>query len=171
MNQKYKVILHSGTEKTGTTAIQNILAQEQKELLDNRILVPKSLCIGHTHLRLTMSCTDFNLKNPLLSILNIKNQSEHTSFIESTKKNFFQEIKKTNPELVLISDEHINVHLCTVNMLSRINDFFHPAAQINPVLFFRRQDYLLAAMISESIKCLSIEHYNIFDPSKYWSSN
>jgi len=156
-----RVILHVGTEKTGSTAIQKAASSAHAELLKAGWLLPASF--GPTpHVRVTTAAVDFSERSALVRLLRLQNKKSQDALRNTLSADIADEIQKKRPDTVLITDEHINVHLSSIQQLLRMRSFIEEFAQVDEVvLFFRRQDNFLAALISESIK---LGRFGIFDP-------
>ncbi|MBW3096895.1 methyltransferase domain-containing protein [Pseudohoeflea coraliihabitans] len=160
-----RVILHTGTEKTGTTALQSALSDQRAELAAQGVLVPTCLDYGGPHLRLTVACLQFNPRAPLIASFGFEDADQHRQFQRELQKDISVEVSASAADTAIISDEHINVHLNSAPMLRNTAKFLGvDPGRVHPVIFLRSQDSLLAAMMSESVKSLSIRHYSLDDP-------
>lgn len=160
-----RIYLHVGTEKTGTTAIQRALASQRQAMAAKGFFVPSVLDYGGPHLKLTAACIEYKPQAPLLSGFDFADERMHAAFRDNLKERLLAEVRASGAETVVVSDEHINVHLNTPEMLRNITGMFECAQDIiHPIIFFRRQDRLLEAMMSEALKVLSIRHYDLDDP-------
>jgi len=159
-----QTILHVGTEKTGTTSIQRFLADHQKELLECGVLYPLSLGPG-PHLGLTTCCIDYKQNSSIIRAQHITSETEHKEFANNIVRNLCNEVSASNPRMIILSDEHINVHLYTVEMLGRLRNIIEEfSSSIKVVIYFRRQDRLLESMLSEAIKNKVFNIYDFGDP-------
>lgn len=147
-----RIILHAGTEKTGTTSIQRFLWENRKELLDRGCLYPESLGRG-PHIKLTGCCVEFATDSPVMRILNIESEKQHEKHIQKTLSSLEREIEKTDSGYVIFSDEHINVHLSRRYLLDKLRSICGRFGTVSDVVvYLRRQDRFLASMLSQAIK-------------------
>lgn len=173
-----KLILHIGTEKTGTTSIQEFLSENKPELERQGIFIPKSPCgSAPNHRKLATAC--FNDGNT------------DDSFVDFKIKDFgkwqaetFSEIKN---ELILssigthiLSSEHFSSRLTDTAEISRLHDFLKNIySEIKIVIYFRRQDeyavslystYLKSGGVSNKILPMnaSSERYDYYSICKKW---
>jgi len=159
-----KFVLHIGTEKTGTTSIQNYLWNVRPALEANGWLYSTSLGPG-PHIKLTACCLDFSPQAPLLKALGISSEAQFTKHCEKTLKHFQSEVEKSTCENVLLSDEHINVHLSTSSELKRLNALLSQFGSVAKILlYFRRQDHLYMSMKSEALKNSIFFAHNLQHP-------
>lgn len=159
-----KIILHVGTEKTGTTSIQSIFKITRDSLLKKHVLFPSSL--GQLqHLRLTACALEDNFHQPILRLLNIKNKHQFDEFKGQVIKSLSQEISNTSPNTILISDEHINSHLPSIELLQNYKKLCLKFGDVQSVIIYlRRQDLFLLSMFSEAVKVGSLIPENITAP-------
>jgi hypothetical protein len=147
-----EIILHVGTEKTGSTSIQRVLLASREELQEQRILYPSSLILP-SHVHLTACALDDQVGNPLKRLLKITNANEFNSFKERTLASFREEAGKYSPDTIVISDEHINVHLNNKKYLEEFRRICEEFGDIQKVIIYlRRQDEFKLSMFSQSVK-------------------
>lgn len=155
MKTEYKeVVLHVGTEKTGTTSIQNTLWDNRKELQSQGVHLLECLGSG-PNIKLTGCCQAYTKNSPVLSLLGIDTNDQHQSLKKNLESTIFDELNSSDTETIVVSDEHINVHLHSVEELNAIRRYFKNCFFSKIVIYLRRQDYFLESMISESIKNLA----------------
>jgi hypothetical protein len=155
------IILHVGTEKTGSTAIQSILKDSYRELLSSGYLFPTN--IGEPcHIKLT-ACALGGLNNsPIRKLLGIEEEETFRQFTENTRENLRSEIKKTNPKTLIISDEHINAHLAGAKLLAEYKRVIEQFGTVQVVIIYlRRQDYFRLSLFAEAVKSGNLTHFDI----------
>ncbi len=155
-----EITLHVGTEKTGTTAIQKMLWSNKDRLLQDGVAYLDCLGPG-PNINLTAACLEYNSNSPVLESVGIRNEEQHTEFRKKLKNQIHEELESKKPNSIIISDEHINVHLSKVNELNAIRGYFPGCIVKNVVIYIRRQDYFLESIVSESIKNLSFANSDI----------
>lgn len=165
-----KLILHVGTEKTGSTSIQDVLFNSRDILLKEGILYPST--IGYPcHINLTACALDDMPNHPIRRLLNITNQEHFTSFKKNTIEALSNEINTHNPEYLIISDEHINVHLHNKTLLERYKQVCEEFADIQSVIIYlRSQDGFKLSMFSEAVKSGNLSNFNLKNPLMVFES-
>jgi len=156
-----EIYLHIGLEKTGSTSIQHYLTKYRNKLLENNILYPNSLHTpNNEYIYLLFSdiekTDDLKIKHRLIS------KEKYIEFIEKTKKAFIDEIYKTNPTKIIISNEHLSSRLSRQN-IEDLNKFLKSITpNIKVIAYVRRQDKLIESLYSTVIKSggvLSIDEF------------
>lgn len=155
MEKRFKhCYLHIGTEKTGTTTLQNFLAQNRAALAKEGMLYTVSggdvasqrgfeAC---AHAR--PWTTDLGIK------LNIRNENE----LETYRLRFADDLKRefaTHPacRTLLISCEHFHSRLRTAEEIARLRDFLSPWVEtFHVVVYLRRQDRVAVSFYSTKVK-------------------
>ena len=156
-----EIILHVGTEKTGTTSIQSLLGSAYDSLLKAGVLFPKS--IGEPcHINLTACALGNEPQHPIRSLLGIQNQDDFDDFVIRTKKGFKGEIENTSPNKIIISDEHINAHLFNGEKLIAFKELCEEFGEIKKVIiYFRRQDEFRLSLFSEAVRVGNIASFDL----------
>jgi len=149
-----ELILHVGTEKTGTTSIQKIFWENRAQLKNDGLRMMECLGSG-PNIRLTAACAKFTGHSPVHKVFGIDSKQKHLDHCDILKSEVASELLTDSPERLFISDEHINVHLRSIEELYAIRGYFPNYFVGKVVIYFRRQDYLLESIISESVKNLS----------------
>lgn len=158
------IVLHVGTEKTGSTSVQRCLFEHRESLLGQHVLYPESFGVG-PHIRLTACCVDYHEDSALLRAVQVNSAAALATHIRTTRASLVSEVNRTNPDRVFFSDEHINVHLSSIERLTRLREFCEEIGTVsNVVIYIRRQDYFLASMMSEAVKNAVFFAYNARDP-------
>jgi len=146
------IFLHIGTEKTGTTYIQNFLRDNQSELLKQGFLYPRTPGeINHT--KLTAYAQDDNTFDDLRSFLKTKQPQEVIHFRKAFEKEFFKELKRCPVGNIIFSGEHCSSRLLTHREISRLKDLLDQAGHdIKVIIYLRRQDQYLLSTYSTWVK-------------------
>ena len=155
------IILHVGTEKTGSTAIQSVLKESYAEMVSRGYLFPKN--IGEPcHIKLTACALGCLPNSPIRKLLKIEEENEFKRFKEKTRESLRYEIEKTKPHTLVISDEHINVHLAGVGLLSEYKKLLEEFGTVVAVLIYlRRQDSFRLSLFAEAVKNGNLSHFDI----------
>lgn len=147
-----KIILHVGTEKTGSTSIQRVLHGSRNELLEHGVLYPSTENYNG-HVQLTACALDDQVSNPIKRLLKVTEPSEFNAFKERTLAALNDEVKVYSPDTIVISDEHINVHLYEKAHLESFRRICEAFGDIQTVIIYlRRQDEFSLSMFSQSVK-------------------
>lgn len=161
-----EAILHIGTEKTGTSTIQNFLSRYRDQLLRNHnYLYPQSIGkINHQRLCLiaapkSIRTQRMRLKFGLLDEDNIK------IYRRNIIREFKEEIENSNSPNLLMSSEHFSSRLCTLDEIRSLKEILDDLGyQSKVMIYFRRQDDLIPSEFSTSIKVGNVVS---LDPQKH----
>lgn len=143
--------LHIGTEKTGTTSIQEFLFRNKKKLTELNVLYP-SAWGDRNHLKFSSFFDTppwkvyrkFSGDNEVLS----RNKT-----VSEWNENFEKEISHFNPSKVIISNEHLHTHINKKRQLEDMREYLSRFfEEVVIVLYVRRQDKMALSRFSTSIK-------------------
>jgi len=153
--KKRSLILHIGTEKTGTTSIQEFLALNRPRLKQAGILYPESL--GPTnHIRLAAYASHKPWR--LLSKYPLDTQEKHLEFKRFLCHEFQNELALSSCEHVIISNEHLHSRLRETRQIAEIKAFLaHFFHSITVLVYFRRQDLMACSHYSTALKAGSAD--------------
>ena len=122
-----RLLLHIGTEKTGTTAWQSWLASQRVSLDQLGFAVPQTL--GPTnHRKLPTSCfnldrvDDFVIRSGLGQITPLQRHAAYLSW----QQEFTAEIQKRPHHTWIVSSEHLSSRLTCASELDRLYSFLKP---------------------------------------------
>lgn len=140
-------ILHIGTEKTGSTSIQNFLYRNQDPLRAQSVLFPK-LCGFVSHHKLVISCQDEPDKN-LARISSADVSAEgYQQWLNTFQLKHRIEIEKFHAaagshSTVIYSSEHFQSRVRKPNEMERLREFLAEMYDnITVIVYLRRQDKL-----------------------------
>lgn len=157
---KPSITIHLGTEKTGTTSIQNMLMDSGGQLRLDGVLFPSSVG-APCHFHLTACVLGDIPEHPLRRLLGITNQEEFDKFRKKTIDGLKEEAYLHSPRRIIISDEHISAHLSTAKLLSDYRDLCETFGEIDKVIvYFRRPDLLRLSLVSEALKSGSVSKFD-----------
>ncbi len=123
---KPTIYLHIGTNKTGTSFIQNILAANYSELLEHGILYPKAGLVESAH---------YGLSDALGFLLNKGNNAGDPKLSAKIKQQLLEEINSNNPHIVIFSSENFILP----KDFKLIKDFF-AGFIVKIIVYLRRHD-------------------------------
>lgn len=156
MSKRFKhCILHIGTEKTGTSTLQNFLTFNRKKILKDGIFFPEHFNEGEGS---QWEYVAASIGNPWTQdvgkAFGITDQKSHSHFLNSFTKDLERQFSKnTNAQTLLISSEHFHSRLSTKNMVQKLKDFLDPWVEnFEIIVYFRRQDELARSHFSTRIK-------------------
>lgn len=135
-----ELILHIGTQKTGTTTIQRFLGLNQELLKEQKFLMPKSLDIGNTHHRwITSIAVNAERKDGLLINFGYSSKQEQLKVIKTKLKNFKEECDKSELNSKwIITSEHLQSELQTKEAIFKLKcilkEFF---GKVKIILYIR----------------------------------
>ena len=124
MNSKNKeVILHIGTQKTGTTSIQKFFKINKEILSDRNIYTPNSLDIGNGHHRwITTIANNENYVDSFIANQEFKTKEDRLIKVNNKKKDFLDELEKIEGGKWIISSEHLQSELKTKEEIIRLKN-------------------------------------------------
>ena len=104
-----RLILHIGTEKTGSTSIQTFLRLNKTRLAANGVGVPT--CLGDTlHFRLQLMANDDDVDDDFIRNLRLHLDPQlRKKAIDEWRENFYQEVKTSSAHTWIISCETCNI--------------------------------------------------------------
>lgn len=158
-----KIIIHVGTEKTGSTSIQSLLRESYAPLIDLGVLFPRT--IGEPcHINLTACALEKTPNHPIRNLLRLTDSSTFSNFVCETKNKLRKEIEDTSPSVIIISDEHINVHLSRVETLQAYKELCEEFGDIvSVIIYLRPQDEFRLSLFSEAVKSGNLSHFDLDD--------
>lgn len=133
------LVIHIGTTKIGTTSIQEALHRNYENLLARRVLYPRAGRFEGGSLT--------KQHHPLAKYLRLGSEAAYCEAVVQIKR----EILSTNPELVVISSEHLSLFSTSPAALSYLRNAF-PEAKRTWVLYLRRQNEFAVSSYAERIK-------------------
>lgn len=149
-----KAFLHIGTEKTGSTSIQNFIKENKKEL-QKHICIPNSL--GFNHWPLAVLAYQENKIDSFRITNNILKKEDFDNY----KNNLFNELKQElkGKTKILFTSELIHSRLTTKEELIRLKEILHKLGinDIKIIIYLREQGELINSLYSEAIKWSEID--------------
>lgn len=153
------IVLHIGTEKTGSTTLQHFLDANQQVLRELDICVPKS--VAGNHLWLTAAALDDDkLTDTLRLLYGINDSQSLENFRRDVIDDSFMEC--VGAKRAILSNEHCSSRLLSYEELSRLHDMLARLTDdIKVVLYLRRQDEFLLSTYSTSVRSGETAHLEI----------
>ena len=151
------VVLHIGTEKTGTSTLQQFLFKNRQELLNSGVYVPTSPLgpDAPSHLKLAVygrndsrPQADVNLKFGIRTLAHFRAQ-----FAEE----FLAECSAAQAQTIVMSSEHCSSRLNNPDEVCRLREFLERIGETTVLVYLRRQDQLLTSSYATKVRLGSAE--------------
>ncbi|ASF45581.1 hypothetical protein [Methylovulum psychrotolerans] len=147
---KPTLLLHIGTEKTGTTSIQEFLAHNRRRLQQAGILYPSSLG-DKNHIKLAAYAElrpwSFGNKN-----LGINSAEKHAEFCLRLEQHLSDELKRHDYRSAIISNEHLHSNVTSIGQIETIKALLERYfSDIKVLVYFRRQDLMAVSLYSTAL--------------------
>lgn len=152
-----KVIIHIGTEKTGTTSIQQSLAVDRHLLAERGILYPR-LFGSENHMEVAVAAMEPR-DDDELQMIELKRQScSHTDYVRKLRLKILHEVQLGDYSTLLISNEHCHSRLTLHENICTLRSLFESfATSFEIVVYLRRQDRLALSIHSTRLKLGGLE--------------
>ncbi|MEA3445691.1 MAG: hypothetical protein U9R19_13310 [Bacteroidota bacterium] len=148
LQRKFSVVLHIGTEKTGTTTIQEFLQINRELLAGSGFCFPKS--IGNcNHRPLAVLCMASDRTNDFFRMKNFDESAARKKWKNELLKSFDAELQQLNQNIqtVLISSEHFSKLLNKIEGIQTLKDILQNwFDEIKIIIYLRRQDLLSTSL-------------------------
>ena len=121
-----KVYIHIGTEKTGTTSIQNFFDLNRQKLQDLGIAYLRS--IGHTNNRkLATCCIGLDRKHDAIAALGIEEKDKSEKWQSRILRELRAEVNNLPPNVqtIFISSEHFHSRLINIQELEFLRQILY----------------------------------------------
>ncbi|MEM9360876.1 MAG: hypothetical protein AAGB04_32295, partial [Pseudomonadota bacterium] len=145
-----RVILHIGTEKTGTTSIQSFLHDQRIQLFEKGIVVATMVdpAFEKNNFALVLAST----QDPGNDLLRYRKGSfkEYREKLVSAIRAKCNELSQD--QTLVFSSEHLSSRLTTESEILNLRSIFDPDHDFKIVAYVRRQDEMLLGMHAEGIK-------------------
>lgn len=120
-----RLVLHIGTEKTGTTSIQRFLHSNRHRLLDDGWTLPSSLGEPEQR-RLAVLCNDESFVDDFMRHSNIADPRVRAKVTRQWRAAFAKEIATASTPNMVISSEHLSSRLFTKTEMDRLHRLLTP---------------------------------------------
>ncbi len=147
------LILHPGTEKTGSTSLQRVLHQNRETLQNNGILVPASFGkVSHNLLFAALQDDDVFDNVKLMELA--RNKSSANQLRKHIRRSFEQDLEN-NPgtSKIIFTSELIHSRMFRASSIKKIAEYFSGIVdEVKVIVFLRRQDRLAVSRFSTVLK-------------------
>lgn len=168
-----KLVLHIGTEKTGTTLLQNWLYANQNAFSEQGVFLSNLLGKGNNRKLVSYFkrvLDDYARREGFLT------QEGKAVFFDGFIEDFSDEIKRAseNHEVMVITSEHFHSRLYGPGEIRDLKDFlFSHFSEVKVLCYFREQSQMLESLYSTGLKAAtqsSLENFDLefYEKSKYF---
>lgn len=157
-----KCILHIGTEKTGTTLIQNWLYENEQALSLQGVGLSKVASFPNNRKLVAYFQNDFD---DYMHENMVFNSQQREAFFEGFEEALLSEILELSYDhhTVLFSSEHFHSRLQTVEQIERVKEVLDRAfSDVKVMCYFREQSKVRTSLYSTGIKLHSPERIDVF---------
>jgi len=151
---KPDLILHIGTEKTGTTTIHEFLRLNRNLLASQGICCP-SFMQPRNHRQLAVFCCNNNRSNQYTLIKGIDDRSKRKKWKINFRALFDEKMQKITCryDSIIISSEHLSTLLRNKHEIRYLKRFLKKyASSFTIIIYIRRQDLIAGSIISNIAK-------------------
>ena len=148
-----RLILHIGTEKTGSTSIQTFLRLNHTRLADDGVGMPT--CLGDTlHFRLQLMANDDDFNDDFIRNLRLHlDPVMRKQTLAEWRDTLYQEIVTSSAHTWIISCETLHSRLLRESELKRLREILSPLFSAITVIVYLREPLALAiSRLTEAAK-------------------
>lgn len=147
-----QILLHIGSEKTGTTAIQSYLAQNRGLLQQQQILYPSS--VGNTnHFDICTYALNADKITPIRRRNNLLTKQQIKAFRKDVSKKLRKEINSARCDTLVLSNEQLSSNISSIEEALRVKSLLNEFSDnVKVIVYIRRQDQMAASAYSTEIK-------------------
>lgn len=150
-----KCVLHIGTEKTGTTAIQHYLKNNRERLRRSGVYYPMAQDTDQTsQWEFVALCHHAPWLQDIGKELGVADAEGQQLFSNNLKQKLDREFTRhSDQDTLVISSEHLQSRLYFREEIERLKVFLEPWVERFEILvYFRRQDQLALSLLSTRLK-------------------
>ncbi len=170
-----EAFVHIGTPKTGTTTIQKFMAANRRNLQTSGFIYPLSPG-KFNHTKLAAFAQDLKEISDIRKRLQLTNTARILEFRDEFKKDLDRELKKTQHEKFIFSNEHcFQLLVRKEEILSLQKILYEFFDDVKIIVYLRRQDDFLLSSYSTRVKTGCSEKISIPNNNKienrydYWA--
>lgn len=151
-----QAIVHIGTEKTGTTTVQQCFGGNREVLLTSGILYPEAPANRyHNHVGLAAYAASDHLIDDIRRHLGINDSGTLARYRRSLESALYKEVAEVRSRIqtLVFSNEHCHSRLVSADEIVRIRNLLAPVADtISIVVYLRRQDRMAVSLYSTYLR-------------------
>lgn len=158
-----RLLLHIGTEKTGSTAIQRALAQKSKKLRASGVIVPHALGPqNHTHL--VAASLDADVHDNIKAHILARYCATVSTWRTALEQRLARELSHTSDwHTIIATSELIHSRLTRQSEIARLLGLFTSYVdEVHVLVFLRRQDELAISRFSSALRAGYHEFDRVF---------
>ena len=155
-----KLILHIGTEKTGTTSIQQFLKKNASQLKRNDIFIPQTPMVGSGNHRWIPVFASSNREDLFTRSLNLKSNEAKKKTIFKKRRQFVNECRNaaTTCKTLILTSEHLQSQLRSLKEIQRLREVVEEVADdLRIIIYIRDPLKTSVSLLSEAIKGGSVQ--------------
>lgn len=146
------LVLHIGTEKTGSTSIQNALAVRRDQLAARGILYPR-LTGTPNHTELALLGLGDSPADALQMQELARTGQDHAAYVATAMQRLDAEIAASGADKVVLSNEHCHGRVSGGSFVTRLRDHLAPRfASVQIIVYLRRQDRMAVSHHSTRLR-------------------
>lgn len=151
--KKRELILHIGTEKTGSTSIQDFLKTNRKQLRKNGYIVPTTLG-DQIHFKLQLMANSEDFVDSFCRNLGLaRNKKLRQRTIKQWREEFEREVTRSKGKKWIISCETLHSRLKTKQDIKRLKRILKPLfKKIDVIVYLRDPLDLVVSRLNENVK-------------------
>lgn len=156
-----KLILHIGTEKTGTTSIQSALAEDRALLAERGILFPDILGTPN-HSEIYVASANAADDDEIVLWEKKRTGLDIDAYRRACRDSIRSSLDSGSYHTILISNEHFHSRIQSPDEVERALDLLgvDPSA-VKVIVYLRRQDQLATSVYSTRLRLG--DHFDVFD--------
>lgn len=147
-----KVVLHIGTEKTGTTSIQAFLGKNRDRLIQHGVAPLGEFLLPGTFNNLALPLAAKEAPGKDITAFRPEEFDSFRTRAQKSLLDFVDNSKQKNLTTLVASSEHMSSRLTTVDDIRALKNLFPGDCDYQIVVYLRQQRDLLLGMQAESIK-------------------
>lgn len=173
MKRKFNIILHIGTEKTGTTTLQLALLNNKNHLIKEGFYYLNGNDLINSR-DIVSVCLEGVISDDYLDSIGVNSPWERQKFSENYREIFDAKINglPVNIHTLVISSEHFHSLLNEYLMVQNLRDLLEPFAKSFQIFcYLRRQVDLAVSFYSTYLKGGGVQNFENFIADVLWVDN
>ncbi len=150
-----QVVIHIGTEKTGSTTLQEFMLLNRDVLLEHGVYVPQ--CLGRrNHRKLVAYCMNDSKSDDFIINKGLIKKKKRGRFRQGVADSLLKELSTLDRDLidtVLISSEHFHSRLTDISEVEQLKALFDGlGVDVKVICYLRKQSHLVESKYSTYLK-------------------